>query len=879
MSSRKGAAVLAAVALPLSLLAVAGPGSAVAPTGHGASGATTPAASASAFHRTATYPVYENVPQGVDPDAETVAEISDVSEDGNTLIHTDAAGKRIGFIDISDPSAPKGLGTVDLATAGHADDQPTSVGVVGDHVLVVIDSTGGDFPEPKGRVDIVRISDREVVRSIDLGGQPDAIAISPDGAHAAIAIENQRDEEFTPDGRDEGDLPQHPAGFLQVIDLAGDDPAAWTATRVPFTDTDGSPLPAFADAGLDTPEDPEPEYVDINDAGKAAVTLQENNGVVVVDLASKTIDHVFSAGEATVDGIDVDDDGRFDPTGSITAPREPDAIQWVGDGLVATANEGDWKGGTRSWTVFDAATGEVMWDAGNTVEQLATRHGLHNNDRAGKKGVEPEGLAFDTFDGTPYAFVGSERSNFVAVYDMTTPTAPAFAQLLPTTNGPEGLLPIPERDLFVVSSETDESEVGVRSAVSVFQLGAGAPDFPSIRSADIDGQPIGWGALGALSADPTSSGRLWTASDAAYATGRIYGVDTRRSPAVIDRVIEVTDSTGAAPAIDIEGLHARVDGGFWLALEGAVGADNKLVRTDADGRIQQTADLPTGVTDRLGKQGLEGVSAWGKGRQEVVYVTLQREAADEDFVRIGRYVVATGEWTWFAYPLERTDVEGDWIGLSEITALGPDLVSVIERDKLNGPRARLKRIYTVDLAAADKRTVGGAVPARPVRKKLAVDLLPHLRKLNGWTQEKVEGFTVAGNGQVFAVTDNDGLEDATGETQLLRLGAVTKVFRGEFATSTKLKANKTKVKRGKKVKLTVRVEPGRAATVDGKVQVRFGTKKLGTAKVKRNGKATLKVQLKKKLVQKKRQVRLRATYTGSPTSRPSTSKPVKIKLQ
>ena len=59
------------------------------------------------------------------------------------------------------------------------------------------------------------------MRSIDLGGQPDSIAISHDERYAAIAIENERDEEVTPPGGEEGDLPQAPAGFVQLIDLAG----------------------------------------------------------------------------------------------------------------------------------------------------------------------------------------------------------------------------------------------------------------------------------------------------------------------------------------------------------------------------------------------------------------------------------------------------------------------------------------------------------------------------------------------------------------------------------------------------------------------------------------------------------------------------------
>ena len=55
-------------------------------------------------------------------------------------------------------------------------------------------------------------------------------------------------------------------------------------------------------------------------------------------------------------------------------------------------------------------------------------------------------------------------------------------------------------------------------------------------------------------------------------------------------------------------------------------------------------------------------------------------------------------------------------------------------------------------------------------------MLPALRATNGWTQEKLEGLTVGGDGQVYAITDNDGVLDATGETVLLRLGTYRKVF-------------------------------------------------------------------------------------------------------
>ena len=758
----------------------------------------------STFERTATFPVYENRPEGADKSAETVAEISTVSKDGKTLIHTDALAQRIGFIDISDPNAPQGLGTLDLKAQGHAKDEPTSVAVYGDYLLVVIDETGGDFANPKGRVDIVRISDRTRVSSIDLKGQPDSIAISPAGApgkpKAAIAMENQRNEEHN-----DGNLPQLPTGFVQTIDLSGD-AKDWKATPIRFEDDNGKLLDIVKKAGLDTPEDLEPEYVSINGKNQLAVTLQENNGVAIIDLQTNRITNVFSAGSAEVKGVDTQSDKLINPTDTLPAtPREPDAIAWIDDNHLATANEGDWKGGTRGWTVFDTS-GKVTWDAGNSVENLAIRHGLHNNKRAKKKGVEIEGIATATMNGTNYAFVGSERSNFVAVYNVNDPANPQFVQMLFTTNGPEGILPIPERNMLAVSSEVDEPDNAVRSAVTLYRLG-GKDSQPSIVSADEGEAPIGWGALGSLTADPKDANRLYAASDSAYANGWVYTIDASKQPAVITERRAVKRDGAPAEGLDIEGISVAADGGFWIASEGKKGKDNRLFHTDKDLNITSTVELPADVAEHIGKWGLEGVTSTKDAHGvEQLYVAVQRplwkdpkakklEALEgENTTRIGKYDTKTKQWQWFGYELEKPAGKGDWMGLSEITALDDKHLLVIERDKLNGPDAKVKRVMKVTLpeggegagtgeaqgaGAGEAQGAnggeaqganGGALPM--VKKELAVDVLPKLRATNGWTQEKLEGFTITADGQMYAVTDNDALEDATGETVFLRLGKV-----------------------------------------------------------------------------------------------------------
>ncbi|WP_082554132.1 esterase-like activity of phytase family protein [Aeromicrobium sp. Root495] len=827
------------------------------------------------FHRTATYPVYKNLPADVSSSSATVAEISDVSPDGKTLVYTDAVGKRIGFLDISDPANPQGDGSLSLTQLGDATDEPTSVAVAGKYVLVVV-NTSKSFTEPSGRLDVVRLSDAKRVRSIDLLGQPDSIDLDAAGTRGIVAIENERDEDFKPAGLSKGDLPQLPAGFVQVLDLDGA-VSDWTATKVPFTNPDGTALESFASAGFVEPTDPEPEYVSINGDDEAIVSLQENNGLAVVDLRSRTIKRAFSAGTATVSGIDTAKDGTIDQSGSITdVAREPDAVQWVDDTHVATANEGDWKGGTRGWTVFDAQTGAVAWDAGNELERLAVRTGVHNEDRAAKKGIEVEGLSVATIDGTRYAFVGSERSNFVAVYDVDDPAKPVYRQVLPATNGPEGILPIPSRNLLAVSSETDDAAKGVRASVSLYQLGGEGYDFPTIESDDVDGKPIGWSALGALTADPTDPDTLYTASDTVLTNGRIFTVDVSQAPARITKETVVKDGSGAAVPLDVEGLFARPGGGFWLASEGSTGAGNKLVRTDAAGVVQQTVSLPSDVAAHVGKWGFEGVTATTDAQgDEHVWTVVQRplwkvptaspldDHEGDDVARIGRYDVADGTWHWFGYrlssPLRGTS---DWMGLSEITAIDDDTFAVVERDKLNGPAARVKRVYTVDVPTGQDG-LGGLDGTLPVLdKKLAIDVLPALRATKGWTQEKLEGFTVAADGELYGVTDNDGLADATGETVFLRLGQATDAFADELATTTTLGVTPSSWAFGKAPSAVVKVSGEHA---DGKVSVLDGSRVVATRPLV-SGRASVPLSSLRP-----GKHRLTARFSGGPLAAASTS--------
>lgn len=397
------------------------------------------AAAAPSFSRTAEWPVASN--------ASTVAEILAASADGQTLIYTDSPGEQLGFVDIADPAAPKGGGVLAL------DGEPTSVTVVAGRALVAV-NTSESYVAPSGHLAVVDLATRQILARCDVGGQPDSVAASPDGAFLAVAIENERDEDL-----DDGVMPQLPAGHLTIFDLQADGmPANCNTARM----VDLTGLAAVAG------DDPEPEYVAINQRNMVAVTLQENNHVAIVDLSSgQVVDH-FSAGTVDLQNVDLTDDGVVALTESASGvPREPDAVAWVDDTRLVTANEGDYEGGSRSVTIFDEA-GTVLWDSGAETEQLAAEKGIYPDDRSTAKGTEPETVAVADFNGSRLILVALERANALVVYEVQGQKA-VSRQTLATGVGPEGVLPLPARNLLAVANEADPEE-GLPSTITLFEL-------------------------------------------------------------------------------------------------------------------------------------------------------------------------------------------------------------------------------------------------------------------------------------------------------------------------------------------------------------------------------------------------------------------------
>ncbi len=485
----------------------------------------------------------------------------------------------------------------------------------------------------------------------------------------------------------------------------------------------------------------------------------------------------FSAGSVDLKAIDKTNDGQIKPTEELTGvPREPDAVRWLDNDRFVTANEGDWKGGSRGFTIF-RKDGTIEFDAGSSVEHMAMRLGHYPEKRSGAKGSEPEGVEVASYGKDRLIFIGLERASLVLVYRDEGPgNAPRFLQALPGGIAPEGLLAIPQRDLFVSAAESDlGAKGGPRSAVTIFRRSEGPAAYPTIISADENGAPIGWGALSGLAAHPSKPGQLYAVFDSFYSPSRILTIDATAKPARITSALTLTKD-GKPVGYDPEGIAVRHAGGFWIASEGnpekkGEPTQNLLLRVSQSGAVEEEIALPEALAAQATRFGFEGVTVTGTGADETVWLAVQREWKDDakGFTKILAYKPASKNWAALHYPLSKP-AEGAWMGLSELTSLGDDRFAVIERDNLFGAGA-VKTLATFSVKGLTPAPLGSG-PLPVVKKTLLRDLTPDLMKLGGYGLDKVEGMAVDSTGALFVVTDNDGVDGSSGETQFLSLGPV-----------------------------------------------------------------------------------------------------------
>jgi YVTN family beta-propeller protein len=242
-----------------------------------------------------------------------------------------------------------------------------SVAVHGDLLAVAY---GGPERAQNGAVALYRLAGdgsgatlERVVQPTDALGAPasfavpDMVTFTPDGTKLLVAIEGEPADNYASDPLGGIGIIDVATGELSVAGFGGFDAAALKAAGVRITgraDATAAAGTATATAAADL----EPEYIAVSaDGTKAYVTLQDNNALAIVDIATATVTSVIPFGlkdyNTAASGIDVSDRDGGPEIGAAAAfgMYQPDGIEVFEQGgrtFLVTANEGD----AREWGDF-----------------------------------------------------------------------------------------------------------------------------------------------------------------------------------------------------------------------------------------------------------------------------------------------------------------------------------------------------------------------------------------------------------------------------------------------------------------------------------------------------------------------------------------------
>lgn len=262
-------------------------------------------------------------------DDEAFAEISAFDPATNKLFISNGEEKVVSVLDLTDPSNPvKGS---DITLPGG----PNSVAVYNGILAVAVENND---KQANGTIETFNTDTQALIKSYTAGALPDMVTFSPDGKYLISANEGEPNDNYDND----------PVGSITIIEVETE-----AVTQVTFDalTNPGNEFRVFG-PGASLQQDIEPEYIAVSDDSKTAyVALQENNGMAIVDLDSKTITKLVGLGvkDYNKPGNEIDASNEDDIAGNlknwnVLSFYMPDAIDYFtanGAGFIVTANEGD----------------------------------------------------------------------------------------------------------------------------------------------------------------------------------------------------------------------------------------------------------------------------------------------------------------------------------------------------------------------------------------------------------------------------------------------------------------------------------------------------------------------------------------------------------
>jgi len=273
----------------------------------------------------------------------STAEIAAYDKRSQRLFVTNATGNALTIIDISDPTAPVEVNSIDLSPFGGG---PNSVAVSRGRVAVAVEA---DVKTDPGAV-LFFDTDGNFKGQVQVGALPDMLTFTPDGNFLLVANEGEPNSYNQPDSVD-------PEGSVSIINTSHSTVNQSDVRTAGFGKFNGQEAALRAQGirifgpNATAAQDLEPEYIAVSKDSKTAwVTLQENNAIAIVDIDRATVKKVVPLGfkdhskrRNALDASDRDGAIRIRPW-PVFGMYMPDAIaafEVAGETYLITANEGD----------------------------------------------------------------------------------------------------------------------------------------------------------------------------------------------------------------------------------------------------------------------------------------------------------------------------------------------------------------------------------------------------------------------------------------------------------------------------------------------------------------------------------------------------------
>ncbi|HMM45599.1 MAG TPA: choice-of-anchor I family protein [Candidatus Macondimonas sp.] len=212
------------------------------------------------------------------------AEISAYDAASHRLFISNAVANTIDILDVSNPTAPSLVSSIDLSPYGGG---VNSVAADRGRIAVAVENADRTLPGKAVFFDANGIFQS----AVQVGSLPDMLTFTPDGRFVLVANEGEPNNAYTVD----------PEGSISLITLPSD-LRRLTQAQVRTADFRGfnASIPAgvrIFGPGATPAQDLEPEYITVSpDSRTAWITLQENNAIAELDLRTARITAIYPLG-------------------------------------------------------------------------------------------------------------------------------------------------------------------------------------------------------------------------------------------------------------------------------------------------------------------------------------------------------------------------------------------------------------------------------------------------------------------------------------------------------------------------------------------------------------------------------------------------------